>query len=94
MPSAYADLVHSMNADGFAIRKVWRNVVWLQRRGLEFSSVLPRLRHNDISPRFVSCGVERTFDRIELWRSPRTRNENPKRGRCSHADSVETLRIA
>ena len=35
----------------------------------------------------------RNFDRIELWRSPRRKGENSKRGRCSHADSVETLRM-
>ena len=36
----------------------------------------------------------RNFDRIELWRSPRRKDENSKRGRCSHADSVETLRTS
>ena len=47
----------------------------------------------------------RNFDRIELDsrsakrgdsrrpRSPRRKGENSKRGRCSHADSVETLRM-
>ena len=46
--------------------------------------------------RYFACyeRKRRNFDRIELWRSPRRKDENSKRGRCSHADSVETLRTS
>ena len=46
--------------------------------------------------RYSACydHKKRNFDRIELRRRSRKKDENSKRDRCSRADSVETLRTS
>ena len=71
------------------------------RDALPFNQLMRNFKRNS------SCYEQqwRNFDRIELDsrsakrgdsrrpRIPRRKDENSKRGRCSHADSVETLRM-
>ena len=60
------------------------------RDALPFNPLMRNFKRNS------SCyeRIGRNFDRIELWRSPRRKDENSKRGRRRHADSVETLRTS
>ena len=59
------------------------------RNALPFNLLMRNFKRN--SSRYERIG--RNFDRIELRRRSRRKNENSKRDRRSRADSVETLRM-